>query len=101
MAKNERTSKKLGRDQEIAPEELLKRYAAMKRFLEDNWGRFGLKLPRVSKPEKVKKVLNLVHDARWHPAFRDFPTGCLLGDGSAKVSWREVRLTREKYKDAK
>jgi hypothetical protein len=101
MPKNERTSKKLGRDEEIGAEELVRRYAAMKRFLEDNWGRLGLELPRARKPEKVKSVLNRVRDAKWCPAFRDFPTGCLLGDGSAKVSWREVRQTREKHKVAK
>jgi hypothetical protein len=32
------------------------------------------------------------------PAFRDFPTGCLLLDGSAKVGWRQLRETREQYK---
>ena len=100
MPKNKGTSKKLGRDEEIDPEELVRRYAAMKRFLEDNWGRLGLKLPRVSKPATVKSVLNRVRDAKWCPAFRDFPTGCLLEDGSARVSWREVRQTREKYKAA-
>jgi len=101
MSKNRKTSKKLGRDEEIDPEELMRRYAAMKRFLEDNWGRLGLELPRARKPEKVKSVLNRVRDAKWCPAFRDFPTGCLLGDGSAKVSWREVRQTREKHKAAR
>jgi hypothetical protein len=101
MPKNEGNSKKLGRDEKIDPEELVRRYAAMKRFLEDNWGRLGLKLPRVSTPEKVKSVLNRVRDAKWSPAFRDFPTGCLLVDGSAKVTWREVRQTREKHKAAK
>ncbi len=100
MPKNKKIPKKLGRDEEIDSEELLRRYAAMKRFLEDNWGRLGLKLPRVRKPEKVKSVLNQVRDAKWCPAFRDFPTGCLLGDGSAQVKWREVRQTREKYKAA-
>lgn len=101
MPKNEKTSKKLGRDEEIDPEELVRRYAAMKRFLEDNWGRLGLELPRVRQPEKVKSVLNRVRDAKWCPAFRDFPTGCLLKEGSSKVRWREVRQTREMHKTAK
>jgi hypothetical protein len=101
MPKNRKTSKKLGRDEEINPDELVRRYAAMKRFLEDNWGRLGLELPRARKPEKVRSLLNRVRDAKWCPAFRDFPTGCLLGDGSSKVSWREVRQTREKFKAAK
>jgi hypothetical protein len=101
MPKNKKTSKKLGRDEEIDAEELVRRYAAMKRFLEDNWGRLGLELPRTRKPEKVKELLNRVRDAKWCAAFRDFPTGCLLGDGREKVSWREVRQTREQHKAAK
>jgi hypothetical protein len=98
MTKKRNNPGKMGRDEEIAPEELLKRYAALKRFLEDNWGRIGLALPRVRKPEKVRALLNLAPNAKWHPAFRDFPTGCLLLDGSVKVSWRQLRETREQHK---
>ncbi len=101
MSKNTKATKQLGRDEEINPDELLKRYAALKRFLEDNWGRIGLDLPRVRKPDDVKSILNRVPDVLWLPAFRDFPMGCLLQDGSEEVSWREVRETREKYKEAK
>lgn len=92
--------KKLGRDEEINPEELVRRYAAIKRVLEDNWGRIGLKLPRVRKPEAVKSILNRIPNAKWLPAFRDFPMGCLLRDGSKKVSWREVRETRQNHEEA-
>jgi hypothetical protein len=101
MPKDQKTRKKFGREQEVEPEELVRRYAALKRFLDDNWGRIGLELPRVRRPEHVKSVLDRVQDAQWCPAFRDFPTGCLLREGSKKVSWREVRETREKYKEAK
>src|ERR1700674_3545276 len=100
MSKDRETAKKLGRDEKIDPGELLRRYAALKRFLEDNWGRIGLDLPRVRRPEGVKTILNRVRDAKWCPAFRDFPMGCLLLDGSVKVSWRKVRETREKYEEA-
>ncbi|MGH9515923.1 MAG: hypothetical protein ACRD3P_09635 [Terriglobales bacterium] len=101
MSKAQKRLKRLGRDQEIEPQELLKRYAALKRFLEDNWGRIGLKLPRVRKPEDVRAVLTSTRNAQWLPAFRDYPTGCLLLDGSRRVSWRQVRETREQYKHAR
>jgi hypothetical protein len=101
MSKDTKAAKKLGRDEEISPDELLRRYAALKRFLEDNWGRIGLDLPRVRQPDDVKSILNRVPDAHWLPAFRDFPMGCLLKDGSEQVSWRKVRETREKYNEAK
>jgi hypothetical protein len=97
MPEKRTTPKKMGRNAEIEPKELLKRYVALKQFLQDNWGRIGLKLPRVRKPDDVWAILNLVPDAKWRPAFRDFPTGCLLLNGSAKVSWRQVRETREQH----
>jgi hypothetical protein len=101
MPKSKKACKKLGRDEEIGHEELIRRYAAMKRFLEDNWGRLGLKLPRVRQPEDVGSVLNQVKDVRWCPAFRDFPTGCLLRDGNAQVGWRQLRNTRNKFEEAR
>jgi hypothetical protein len=101
MPKSKKTSRKRGREEEITPEELLRRYAAMKRFLEDDWGRLGLKLPAARKPDDVRSVLNLVPDAQWRPAFRDFPTGCLLRDGNVKVAWRQVRATRDKWEEAR
>jgi hypothetical protein len=97
MLKRTKSSKKLGRDQEVADEDLVRRYAAMKRVLEDNWGRLGLRLPRVRKPDDVMSILNLVHDAEWCPAFRDFPTGCLLRKGGTNAGWRKVRATRYKF----
>ena len=100
MPKTNKKSGKLGRDEQISVEELTRRYAALKRFVEDNWGRIGQRLPRVRTPDDVKCVLGLVPNARWSPAFRDFPAGCLLWDGSTKVSWREVRETRERHEDA-
>jgi hypothetical protein len=101
MPKRTKSLKKLGRDQEVAEHDLVRRYAAMKRFLEDNWGYLGLRLPRVRKPDDVMSILNRVSDAEWCPAFRDFPTGCLLRKGEAEVGWRQVRDTRSKLGDAK
>jgi hypothetical protein len=101
MPKSKKTSTKRGREEEITPEELLRRYAAMKRFLEDDWGRLGLKLLTVRKPDDVKSILNLVPNAQWCPAFRDFPTGCLLRDGNVKVGWRQLRVTRDKWEEAR
>lgn len=101
MSKNNKTTSNLGRDENISPEELVRRYAALKRFLEDNWGRIGQKFPRARTPETVKTVLNSVRDAKWCPAFRDFPLGCLLLEGTAKVGWRELRETRAKLKDVR
>jgi|SRR6185312_3201813 len=99
MLKKKKVSDNLGRDQEISPDELAKRYAALRRFLEDNWGYIGLDLPRVRQPGDVQSVLNQVKNAEWSPAFRDFPTGCLLRNG-LETTWREVRGTRAKHKEA-
>jgi len=101
MKKRPQNSKKLGRHEEIAEDELVRRYAAMKQVLEDNWGLLGLRLPRVRKPEDVRSILDLIHGVEWCSAFRDFPTGCLLRQGDTKVGWRQVRDTREKLKKAK
>src|SRR5690242_6587974 len=100
MAKTTKGKKKLGRDEEISREDLLKRYAAIKRVLEDNWGRIGLLLPKVRKPEEVESILNRIPNVKWLPPFRDFPMGCLLKQGSVKVEWREVRDTRDKWENA-
>jgi hypothetical protein len=101
MPRRTKHSKKLGRDQEVADDDLVRRYAAMKRFLEDNWGYLGLRLPRVRKADEVMSILNRISDAEWCPAFRDFPTGCLLRTGEAEVGWRRVRDTRCKLDDAR
>ncbi|SRR6266498_493271 len=100
MSKNNEVDRRLGRDEEIDSKELLRRYAALKRFLEDNWGRVGLLLPRVRKPENLKVLLNRIPGVQWLPAFRDFPAGCLLREGSKKVEWREVRVTRLRCNEA-
>jgi hypothetical protein len=101
MPKSKKASTKRGREEEITPDDLLRRYAAMKRFLEDDWGRLGLKLPAARKPDDVRSVLKLVPGVQWCPAFRDFPTGCLLRDGNIQATWRQVRATRYKWEEAR
>jgi hypothetical protein len=101
MPKKHKTSNNLGRDEDIDPKELLRRYTAMKQFLEDNWGRIGRQLRGIRKADDLKDVLNRVPNAKWLPAFHDFPTGCLLHDGSIKVGWRDVRRTREMCEEAR
>ena len=65
MPKKAKHSKKLGRPEELSSEELLDRFKALKRFLEDNWGRIGLKLQLVRQPDKVKTILKLVPGVEW------------------------------------
>jgi hypothetical protein len=90
MPKKTKHSKKLGRPEELSSEELLDRFKALKRFLEDNWGRIGLKLQRVRQPDKVKTILNLVPGVEWCTPFRDHAAACLLKDGTTKVRRREL-----------
>jgi len=90
----------LGRPEELSSEELLDRFKALKRFLEDNWGRIGLKLQRARQPDKVKMILKLVPGVEWCTPFRDHPAACLLKDGTTKVRWRELGLTRQQHEDA-
>src|SRR3989442_15984648 len=100
MLKKTKNSKKLGRHQIISPEELFDRYKALKRFLEDNWGRIGLDLPRVRQPEDVRMALKLVPGVEWCRPFREQPAVCLLEYGTTKVGRRALSLTRQQHKDA-
>ncbi len=92
---------KLGRDELISTKKLVDRYNALKQFFENSWGRIGLELQRVRKPDDVQVVLRLIPGVEWCQPFREEkPLGCLLKDGSTEVGWREVRLTRQQYKNA-
>jgi hypothetical protein len=98
--KSNHSKKKLGRPEALRPEELLERFKELKRFLEDNWGRIGLKLQRARRPDDVKRALKLVPGVEQFIPFRDKRAARLLEDGNTKVGLGELRLTREKYKDA-
>jgi hypothetical protein len=99
--KTKDSKKKLGRPEELRPGVLLDRFKALKRFLEDNWGRIGLELQRVRQPDNIRAILKLVPGVEWCTPFRDeAPLGCLLKDGTTKVGWRELRLTRQQYEGA-
>jgi hypothetical protein len=100
MPKKTINRKKLGRTEVIKPQDLLKRYKDLKQFLEHNWGRIGLELQRVRKPDQVREILKLVPGVEWCTPFRDeAPLGCLRKDGSTEVRWRELGLTRQQHKD--
>jgi hypothetical protein len=100
MPKKGKNSKKLGRPEIIGAEELLQRYKALKQFLESNWGRIGLELQRVRQPEDVRAILKLVPGVEWYSPFRDDAARCLLADGTTKVGWRELGLTRQQQEEA-
>ncbi len=97
MSKEAKHSKKLGRPEEVTAEELLGRFKALERFLEDNWGRIGQKLQRVRKPDDVRAILTQIRGVESFPPFRDHPAVCLIQDGTVAVGWRELRLTRRQY----
>lgn len=98
MPKKTRHSK-LGRPEELSSEELLARFKALKQFLEDNWGRIGLKLKRARQPDKVQAILKLVPGVEWCTPFRDHAAACLLKNGTTKVRRRELALTRQQHND--
>lgn len=101
MLKEANNAKKPGKDEVLSAEELLDRYTPLKQFFENNWGRIGLELQRLRKPDDVRATLKLVPGVEWCIPFREeAPLGCLLKDGSAKVGWRDVALTRQQLKDA-
>ncbi len=100
LKKAKNTKKTLGRPEVIKPEELLERYRHLKQFLEHNWGRIGLELQRVRKPEDVRTVLRIVPSVESHIPFRDDPAKCLLADGDTEVDKRELDVTRQQRQDA-
>lgn len=101
MSKNAKHPKKVGRPEVIKRNELLARYKVLKQFLEHNWGRIGLELKRVRKPNDVRVTFQMVPGVEWCIPFRqDAPLGCLLRDGDVEVSWQELARTREQYEEA-
>jgi hypothetical protein len=65
MPKKAKNPKKLGRDELIDSDKLLDRYEDLKQFFEHNWGRIGLELQRVRKPDEVKSIMKLVPGVEW------------------------------------
>lgn len=100
MPKKTKKAKKGGRYEEISPEDLLTRSSAWKRFLEDNWGRIGLRLQRVSSAEEVRQIFARVPGVEWTEPFRDHSAKCLLDEGLRKIDFRALRKTQKKHKDA-
>lgn len=98
--KAKRTKKKLGRPVEISDRDLLERFQALKRVLEDNWGRVGLRLQKARRLDDVKKALRLVPGVEQFIPFRDQKARCLVQDLETKVTLRELRSNQEKYKSA-
>jgi hypothetical protein len=97
MPHNTENPKKIGRDELITPEKLLDRYKTLKQFLENTWGRIGLDLCRVRRPEDVRKVLLSVPGIEYSRPFREQPAACLLEVGNTKVTPNEIRRAREAY----
>lgn len=95
MPKQKR-SKKLGRPEAISPEELLKRYKALRRFLEDNWGRLYLGLKKARNPHHVLAALRLAPGVEWCTPFRECAC-CFLVEGNKPVGSRELRQVRQKH----
>lgn len=92
--------KKLGRPVDIRPDILLDRYRSLKQFMENNWGRIGLKLQRVRKPEDVRAVLTLVPGIEFSRPFQDHPARCFLAPGDTEVGLKELGEARQQVKDA-
>src|SRR5713101_4435180 len=100
MPKKATKSEKLGRDEVISDKNLSERYDSLKQFLENNWGRIGLKLQRVRKPSDVSSTFKLIPQVEWCSPFRDYRATCLLDDGSGPVGIRELRVLQRITEDA-
>lgn len=99
--RKKQASKRLGRDEVISDADLLKRYGALRQFLEWNWGRIGLKLQRIRKPGEVSAAIKVVPGIEWLPAFRDHKAWCFANSGSDPVRFQQVRNVNRKYDEAK
>ena len=100
MRKKTKKVNRGGRTEEISAEKLLERFRALKRVLEDNWGRIGLKLQRVRNPNDVKEIFTLLPGVEWYPPFRDYSAKCFLEEESCEVSLRELRQTQKRHEEA-
>jgi hypothetical protein len=99
MPKTSKNGKTIGRPEEIDPEDLLTRYKDMKWFLENYWGRVGLEIKRVRRPEDVRLLLNSVPHIEWCKPFKGHAI-CLIAEKATEASIEEIRVTRRKWKDA-
>jgi|CZKH01.1.fsa_nt_gi hypothetical protein len=97
--KPKKSTKRLGRPEELKIEDLPKRFRDMKTFLENYWGRVGLGLRRVRQPEDVKSILNLVQGIEWMVSFKGH-AACLITPVAIEVTPNELRATRRKHKIA-
>jgi hypothetical protein len=80
--------------------ELFRRYGALKYFLEFNWGRIGLKLQHVRKPNDVRSAITRVPRVETLPAFRDQDAICFVNEGHGPVHFSVLRATRRRQKEA-
>jgi hypothetical protein len=94
-----KSTKKLGRPEELKIEDLPRRFRDMKSFLENNWGRVGLGLKRIRQPEDVKSILNLVQGIEWMAPFKGHAI-CLIAPNAVEVTANELRATRRKHNAA-
>jgi hypothetical protein len=97
--KPKKSTKRLGRPEELKIEDLPKRFRDMKTFLGNYWGRVGLELKRVRQPEEVTSIFNLVQGIEWMAPFRGH-AACLIAPAAIEVTPNELRATRRKYKIA-
>jgi hypothetical protein len=97
--KKDKKTGKLGRPEELRIEDLPKRFRDMKSFLENFWGRVGLGLKHVRRPEDVPSILHLVQGIEWMPPFKGH-AACLITPNAMEVTPKELRATRRKHKDA-
>jgi hypothetical protein len=84
----------------LEDEELFKQYGALKYFLEFNWGRVGLKLQHVKKPQDVSSAIQLVPRFEQLPAFRDYNALCFSNDATGPVRFSAVRKTKQMHEEA-
>jgi hypothetical protein len=98
MTKKNKNPQKFGRPEEEI-EDLPRRFREMKNFLENYWGRIGLRLKTVNEPEQVRTILNLVPNVEWNIPFRGHAT-CLIAPLATKTTGNEVRETRRKLKES-
>lgn len=63
--------------------------------MENNWGRIGLKLQGVRKPEDVRDTLTLVPGVQFHRSFNDHRARCVLAPGDRTVTFGELSKTRQ------
>ncbi len=98
-SRQSKTGKKIGRPEEIKPQDLLKRYLDMKLFLENNWGRLKLEITGVRNPDNVPTIFKRVPGIEWITPFKGHAI-CLITEHAIEASPDEIRVTRRKWVDA-